>query len=278
MSDHYRTLGVVPTADPAIIKAAYRALVAIYHPDKNKSSEAPEKIKEINIAYETLSDPGRRKQYDSSAETAGSAKASEFENTPHFKDDQIEKAWDIASKFHPSIASDFMMLEKISWRLAFSFKLNILENQAFDKSSEIATTHKYKYLSRFFGKDPANIKFAEDLIRSREISAAIFLNEIIDVMGRSASPWQIQQQVFSQFKNTEKNLKKRQIYAVIKGFYGSPDHNQAELLINMHGGTVTRSGIFRKKIYLQLNGEQKTFDSNLEFAKYVEKLYEEEYA
>ncbi len=60
----YETLGVSPGATADEIKKAYRKLARKYHPDINKSPEAEEKFKEINAAYEILSDPQKRKQYD----------------------------------------------------------------------------------------------------------------------------------------------------------------------------------------------------------------------
>jgi len=57
-------LGVSPDATADEIKKAYRKLARKYHPDVNKSPEAEEKFKEINAAYEILSDPQKRKQYD----------------------------------------------------------------------------------------------------------------------------------------------------------------------------------------------------------------------
>ena len=65
MSDFYTTLGVAKNASQDDIKKAFRKLARQYHPDKNPGDKAAEeKFKEVNQAYETLSDPAKRKQYD----------------------------------------------------------------------------------------------------------------------------------------------------------------------------------------------------------------------
>ncbi|PID47362.1 MAG: DnaJ family protein [Proteobacteria bacterium] len=60
----YETLGVSKGASSDEIKKAYRRLARKYHPDINKDKGAEEKFKEINAAYEILSDEKKRKQYD----------------------------------------------------------------------------------------------------------------------------------------------------------------------------------------------------------------------
>ncbi len=62
--DYYDVLGVSKNASDAEIKAAFRKLAKQYHPDINKSPEAPEKFKEAQEAYSVLSDENKRKQYD----------------------------------------------------------------------------------------------------------------------------------------------------------------------------------------------------------------------
>ena len=62
--DFYEILGVSRDASVEEIKKAYRRLALKWHPDRNKDPEAEKKFKEINEAYEVLSDPGKRQAYD----------------------------------------------------------------------------------------------------------------------------------------------------------------------------------------------------------------------
>ena len=63
--DYYEVLGVNKNADAATIKKAYRKLAKKYHPDSNEgNASAAEHFKEVNEAYDVLSDEKKRKRYD----------------------------------------------------------------------------------------------------------------------------------------------------------------------------------------------------------------------
>ena len=62
--DYYEVLGISKGASDDEIKKAYRKLAKQYHPDVNKAPDAEAKFKEINEAYEVLSDPNKKATYD----------------------------------------------------------------------------------------------------------------------------------------------------------------------------------------------------------------------
>jgi molecular chaperone DnaJ len=77
MLNYYEILGLNKRASQTEIKSAYRNLALKYHPDKTQNNkQAEEKFKEINKAYETLSDIKKRQEYDK--KIAGETKSTDI--------------------------------------------------------------------------------------------------------------------------------------------------------------------------------------------------------
>ncbi len=69
--NYYETLGISKDATPDQIKAAFRRMAMKHHPDKGGGSDAEAKFKEINEAYQVLSDPQKKSMYDQFGTTDG---------------------------------------------------------------------------------------------------------------------------------------------------------------------------------------------------------------
>ena len=80
--DFYEVLGVPKGASEEEIKKAYRHLAIKYHPDRNPGNkEAEEKFKEINEAYDVLSNPQKKQQYDAFGHEGMNGMGGGFGNT-----------------------------------------------------------------------------------------------------------------------------------------------------------------------------------------------------
>jgi DnaJ-class molecular chaperone len=64
MKDYYATLGLDADASTAAIKTAYRKRASEFHPDRNAAPDAPARFREVQEAYDLLSDPEKREAYD----------------------------------------------------------------------------------------------------------------------------------------------------------------------------------------------------------------------
>ncbi len=128
--DYYQTLGVTKEAEDFVIKAAYKALMRAYHPDRNPGFE--ERVKLINQAYEVLSNPRSRASYD--AEQADAVDESTFEDSPFSNDidNDLLTDWKVIADYYPEIEECRLELTQYASTLATSFVLEILEKRNFD--------------------------------------------------------------------------------------------------------------------------------------------------
>lgn len=194
--DHYAVLGLLPSAQDFLVRAAYKALAQRYHPDRfqGPSEEAHRRMAELNAAYAVLSDPTARAEYDRSRqETPPSdyyfgeeARTQEPPNSG-----PLENDWAVAARYYPDIRLLEDRLSKISWRLANTYRATLLESKAFARRSEIARAMEREFLELYFGSNDSIIKFAQQLIQDGHRSAALTLNRTINVLGASTDPARI---------------------------------------------------------------------------------------
>ena len=175
--DYYETLGLKRDATQAEIKSAYRKLARKFHPDVNKTKEAEEKFKDINEAYEVLSDKDKRQRYDSlGSNWQGGADYTPppgFENFNFKFHNAGNQSFDFGqsggfSDFFSSLFGDFMaggnMGHQQSGFSGFDFGQNI--NQAYErkpaKPEDLDVTKTVTITAKdLFKQEPITVRYTE---------------------------------------------------------------------------------------------------------------------
>jgi curved DNA-binding protein CbpA len=193
--DYYATLGVLPSAEDIVVRAAYKALAQRYHPDRNPGviAEATRRMAEINEAFEILSDATKRKEYDAqrnSKQQSADAYFEESEEQSSFAD-PMDPDWQVAVGFFPDLEDLRKQLRKISLRLDFTYRAVLLDTKGFDKRKELASKMEQEFLKLYFGDDPEILHFARRVIDMGNKPAAKALNNAVRVLGKSVSATQV---------------------------------------------------------------------------------------
>ena len=184
--DYYAILGVLPTAEDFVIEAAYRALSKRYHPDRYGGTDAHEKMASINEANEVLGNAAKRKEYDQERKSTNQDDSeffnSEFDNLKEAFA-VFEEDWKVAVSYYPELVSISDRLAKISSRLAFSFRVFILQKKKFEDAKSIADQLEKAFLTDFFGSSSVTHEFALQLIEEGRKDILLELNQGIKVIG-----------------------------------------------------------------------------------------------
>lgn len=235
--DHYQALGLARHAESVVVKAAYRALASLYHPDRNPAPEAIGRIQRINAAHEVLSDPVRRHSYDATL-VGESLPAPPQQDGP----DPLAERWQIAVGFFPEITRHHARLERLSVHMGEEFRLHLLQHQNYAEAPTLAARLRTDFLTRHFGTDEALHAYAEQLIMAREIDAARFVGRIVSVLGRSVTADSVREKVGQRYPRTVASLHKRALYARIEQKTdGPPDRDAITELVGLCGGVVQRA-------------------------------------
>jgi curved DNA-binding protein CbpA len=203
--NYYAILGVLPTAEIIVIRAAYRALAQKYHPDtwRGDKSESDARMRDLNEAYEALSNTDKRKHYDSQQKQQNDYDFDYDDETMRSAFGEAEKAqatdWTLATEYYPDLLVIYKRLARSSDKLAFAYRTMLLDSKNFEKRLYIANEMEKEFLERYFGNDPEIIIFAKSLINTGNKAAAKELNRVVSVLGKTTDAKRIIQRISEKF-------------------------------------------------------------------------------
>ncbi|MDB5578341.1 MAG: hypothetical protein JWR80_3517, partial [Bradyrhizobium sp.] len=279
--DYYAILGVLPSAELVVIRAAYRALAMQYHPDKWKGDKATAELRmrQLNEAHEVLSDERLRRQYDSIRPKQPFEKY-EFENDAAqdaFRDaEKFRRSdWEVATEYYPDLNEMYSELRKTSVKLAFAFQTTMLETKRFSERREIASNFEEIFLRTYFGKNPKVLDFARNLIDGGHKAAAKELNRAISVLGDDIDDRILVGRIQSKyFKENLSELYKVSLRKMADSLLQNQYVNDAIALIEKVGGTVSQQRkqgrLFAKdEIVVEVFGESHNFEREYDMTQWV---------
>jgi curved DNA-binding protein CbpA len=151
--DYFAVLGVAPQADPAVVKAAYRALAKKYHPDRHPDREvrARQRFQELQEAYELLGDEDRRNQYLQFRERALQQQRQQLHSAyrPPIRL-LLDDRWDHLLREHPDLGRHHARFCFLSHKLAQEFKLTVLGAQTRRSFNKVAARMERQFYRRHF--------------------------------------------------------------------------------------------------------------------------------
>ena len=176
-ADYYGTLGILPNAPEDVVKAVYRALAKKHHPDAGGD---PDRFRAIAEAYEVLSDPIRRRDYDRLHETSYVP-----ENDIGESDESLEQEWNTAILNAPEIDLLYWELKRSSNSLALNFRVNLLKSKMYHSAIQLFTDLERTFFTTYFGESEKIHKFVKFLLIEGHRGAARDLNQAVKHFGRS---------------------------------------------------------------------------------------------
>lgn len=276
--DYYAILGVHPSTEDIVIKAAYKALAQRYHPDcyKGPAAEAHAKMVLINDAYSVLSNNDTRAEYDRQRGSNTQSAESAFEQDDDYTNNSLyNKDWEVALEYFEDLKKIEERLKKLSWKVALSYRCFMLETKEFVHRHKYARDLEEGYLRTYFGKKKEIVDFAKDLIYSNNRSAALELNKVVRVLGDSIDQKTVIAKIKDKFKLNKPNNSSDN--DIDKKFI-SVKYKPNNLVVVINGIRVFDNKI--KKTVLNKVNEVKVYNDYAERVlhefSYIHDLYDEE--
>lgn len=166
--DYYAVLGIAQTAPNEKVRARYRALVKRYHPDLAPGDKvvAAGNFRLVRQAYDVLSNPKRRAQYDQERQKRIDQETrlqspTEAAGNPSDASKMFVRAWQEACRLHPHLEGLHAELAKIAAPLGISFQRMMLASREFDKALILAAKLKENFFVRYLDTDPQLLHFPQ---------------------------------------------------------------------------------------------------------------------
>ena len=187
----YAILGLPFGADFDLVKAIYKSMVKIYHPDTFVGDKkfAAQRLIELNAAFEFLSDPKKKKAYDTSINSKEAEEDTDFTETDNSFDDEtssLMESWEFACEYHPEIPGFYNDLKKLNKRSAFAFMAILVEQKLYADAKKIANYLETKFLTSAFGDDEAVRAIGKAALLANEKQYALELNHTLKKLGYSS--------------------------------------------------------------------------------------------
>ncbi len=281
--DYYSILGVTRTAENFVIKAAYKALMRAYHPDRVKGYE--ELVKKINEAFEVLSNPVKRAEYDEI--NSGSVDENAFEDKESSSDiDQdVNSDWLMIVEYYPELDIVRQDLRRYSSALSTSFILQILENKDFNNCKYIAQELKSKFLLDYFGSNVKIVALAEKLLMLKARAPLLEINRLMRILGGDINENRIITTLKKKYPEVEQIVgyqEKEDLVNSVKGLIyktrkGAADFNDLTFLSGRLGVNATcKRGFFKDSWkVIDTEGKELKFDYPYHFEIYLLSIYDE---
>ena len=190
----YDVLGLPWASDVELVKATYKSLVKIYHPDIFKGDKvfAKERLSQLNSAYEFLSDTQQKREFDkndqSKNQDEGQQDFDPDRNSNEFDEgiNVLKENWDFACGYYPELKKLYSDLRKMSREPAFAFMAFVVEAKEYAQAKSIAKTLEDAFLTAKFSDDNQIKQIAKAALLNKEIKFAQELNRALNILGTDA--------------------------------------------------------------------------------------------
>lgn len=192
MDNFYDILGVSQNAEFEVIKAAHKALAKKYHPDtySGNKKRTDEKLKNINAAFDILSNSKTRKEYDEKIKS--NDKQTGFDDKSDFNADEngepvLKEDWQVLIEVFPEAEEMRKQLSFYSPKLSFTYQINLLTFKGAVNSVKTGKQLKKDYFKGHFGTNRELHNLVELLLLTNKRHIAKEINRKVALLGSASS-------------------------------------------------------------------------------------------